>query len=609
MSAMKNLYQRHEINGFIICKENEFYISYIEKNNDLNGSGIEYLAKFINKNNEINIINNMNEIMISLNEIPIIYKYFNQFESGINWICNNCLFLNKSIFNRCICCDKKRKIKLNYNKEIFWNKMNNKSFPIDSHDLIWKNNESIIKFMKYEITSNFQALFNENQEIFEYQFDFKDLSDGFYVLSQSIYFWSICNQLTLSFLNAKNLTKCIKFINNTNKKNNKKIKQMVIIKNSEKRKNENARFLESILTYFNRMDSYYPFLAFLYHYTKYQYSWVVEEIDDDFTMKLDEIEEEIVTTQYLTKLIISIKYPTIQCIDNYYNSTNDQFDENKQFPLFCLQITSMRNQIIINQNENLYHKEKNFQILKQKENEYGNGINTLLMISFSSQNSNNQKLNYSFYNKFIFCILKGFRIKGIHFTFCSNINQNMFINNQQNELSLNDEYDVWIRNKKDTDDDDNKYDDDTLIKKINDLQNNIYSSYKHGFIMGCTDFMSFIKTKKELQSKNIDNKLLKYIIYENSTKTKWFDQNGNKRIAEFHDINFKKWNPKNSYSVSANLNNVLYNPHNNDNEVTKIEDGLSVKSAKSRKRRNRKRKRRRRKNQANIDKVDENTNY
>ena len=91
----------------------------------------------------------------------------------------------------------------------------------------------------------------------------------------------------------------------------------------------------------------------------------------------------------------------------------------------------------------MYDREKNFKILKQKEEQTGNGINTLLMISFFSENeeyhlSQNRndprnaklmKLNHAFYNKFIFCILKGFRIKGIHFTFCSNINDNMLMMN------------------------------------------------------------------------------------------------------------------------------------------------------------------------------------
>ena len=140
-------------------KENEFYLSYIEENNDLNGSGIEYIAKFINSNHieNINIINNitsnssksvMNEIMISLKRAPIVFKYFNEFESGINWICNNCLFSNKAIFNRCICCDKKRKVKLNCNKEMFWNKsVNSISLPTDYKALIWKNSESNTQFI------------------------------------------------------------------------------------------------------------------------------------------------------------------------------------------------------------------------------------------------------------------------------------------------------------------------------------------------------------------------------------------------------------------------------------------------------------------------------
>ena len=364
-SSFKKLYERHEIiDAFIICKENNVYLSYLERNNKNNGSGSEFVAKFINSKHikNINIINNINnkfnknEIYIQLSSPPIIFKYFNQFKSGIKWICSNCLFINECIFNRCNCCDKKRKTKLNYNKEKFWEQLiNSTSPPNDDKQLIWKNCQSMNKFIKYQKTGNFICLLNENGQIFEYQFDFKDLSDGFYSsLSQSIYFFSICCDLILSFNDNKNnnkiLTKCIKLLN----KNKKiKIKQKIVsmIKNSNKKKNENCRRLKSILRYFTRMQSYYPFLAFLYHYTKYRYSWVIEEIDDNFTLKLDQIEEEIVTPQYLTQLIIKIKYPSIKCIENYFQSTNDQFDESKSLPLFCLQCTEMRNQIIINQHQ------------------------------------------------------------------------------------------------------------------------------------------------------------------------------------------------------------------------------------------------------------------
>ena len=84
----------------------------------------------------------------------------------------------------------------------------------------------------------------------------------------------------------------MKFLND---KSNKKMKQKLvsIIKNSDQRKDENARCLHSILTYFIRMDSYYPFFAFLYHYTKYRYSWVIEEIDDDFTLKLMKLRKKL----------------------------------------------------------------------------------------------------------------------------------------------------------------------------------------------------------------------------------------------------------------------------------------------------------------------------
>ena len=61
-----------------------------------------------------------------------------------------------------------------------------------------------------------------------------------------------------------------------------------------------------------------------------------------------------------------------------------------------------------------------------------------------------------------------------------------------------------------------------LENDIYKLQINTYSSYRYGFVMGCADFLSFIK-QKEIQTENIDNKLLQHIIYENSTGTEWFD--------------------------------------------------------------------------------------
>ena len=140
---MKKLYLRHFIKGFIICKENNIYLSYKEKNNDSTDIAIEYLIKITLNNNILNIssilqyMNNINHsLYFELKYEPLTFKYINQYKSGIEWICKNCLYLNKCIFIRCICCDKKRTIKnkLKYQKEIILSQKLPKK-----HDKIWKN--------------------------------------------------------------------------------------------------------------------------------------------------------------------------------------------------------------------------------------------------------------------------------------------------------------------------------------------------------------------------------------------------------------------------------------------------------------------------------------
>merc|ERR1712228_114937 len=153
------------------------------------------------------------------------------------------------------------------------------------------------------------------------------------------------------------LTKCVKMIyGNDHKMKYKKIRIA---------RNDPPDFitdrLKEICAYLCRMESCYAFLSFLWHTTKYRHAWVIEEVDNDFTVNLDEIEEEIVTPQYLAELILKIKYPTAQCIQKYYESTSDQFDENKKFPMFEIQMTAMRNQIILHRNKSKCEKNETFQ--------------------------------------------------------------------------------------------------------------------------------------------------------------------------------------------------------------------------------------------------------
>ena len=223
----------------------------------------------------------------------------------------------------------------------------------------------------------------------------------------------------------------------------------------------------------------------------------------------------------------------------------------------------------------------------------GNGINSLLMISFYCDQ---EEMNRNFYNKFMFMVLKGFRINGIHFTFCSpiyDINDNDNDNHNDNDNQLNHGYDVWLKYNEEQEQEQKEEeekeeeeveeekaillfekeeetagkpesDDYILMKEIVKLKNKMFLKYRFGFVMGCIDYISFIKTKKEFQDKNIDNKLLKDIVYENTKETKWFDNDINERIKQYHNINFKRWNPPNCYSVSTNINNVLYHYHDND---------------------------------------------